>query len=211
MSKITVGMLRKVAACTSQIAVAASYCANAGAVAALHCANAGALAASYCANAGALAASYCANAGAVAAFTPSTARNRNFANPGELWLPIPSIYAVEDAEKCAYTFNVSVYSTYEGFDRYGAKPWKEAEFSALLGGVCVNSPSDAYLDYQAAELAAEVVDQIEAKRLRDSARPCTTGYTRKVKDPFLQQMVLEETCCTQTDGFIPCQRFVSAP
>ena len=97
MSKITVGMLRKVAACTSQIAVAASYCANAGAVAALHCANAGALAASYCANAGALAASYCANAGAVAAFTPSTARNRNFANPGELWLPIPSIYAVFSA------------------------------------------------------------------------------------------------------------------
>ena len=118
---------------------------------------------------------------------------------------------VPKSEKCSHTFNVSVYSAYEGFDRYDAKPWKEAEFSAHLGGVCVNSPRDAYLDYQAAELAAEVVDQIEAKRLRDSARPCTTGYTRKVKDPFLQQMVLEETCCTQTDGFIPCQRFVSAP
>ena len=59
---------------------------------------------------------------------------------------------------------------------------------------------------EVAELAAEVAEQIEAKRLHDSAQPCTTGYTRKVKDPFLQQMVLEETCCSQTEGFIPCRR-----
>ena len=79
---------------------------------------------------------------------------------------------VEDAEKCAHTFNVSVYSTYEGFDRYGAKPWKEAEFSALLGGVCVESATSDYLDYTATELAAGVVEQIEAKRLHDSAQAC---------------------------------------
>lgn len=79
---------------------------------------------------------------------------------------------VGDAEKCAHTFNVSVYSTYEGFDRYNAKPWKEAEFREHIGGVCVNSPSDAYLDHVSAELAAEVAEQIEAKRLRDSAQAC---------------------------------------
>ena len=73
---------------------------------------------------------------------------------------------------CAFTLNVSAYSRYEGFDRYDAKHWKEAEFRAHIGGVCVDSPSSDYLDYQAAELAAEVVEQIEAKRLRDSAQAC---------------------------------------
>ena len=79
---------------------------------------------------------------------------------------------VPESEKCAHTFNVSVYSTYEGFDRYGAKPWKEEEFREHIGGVCVDSPSSDFLDYQAAELAAEVVYQIEAKRLHDSAQAC---------------------------------------
>jgi hypothetical protein len=113
---------------------------------------------------------------------------------------------VPEREKCAHTFNVSVYSTYEGFDRYDAKPWKEAEFREHCGGVCVESATSDYLDYVTTELAAEVAEQIEAKRLHASAQPCTTGYTRKVKDPFLQQMVLEETCCSQTEGFIPCRR-----
>ncbi len=79
---------------------------------------------------------------------------------------------VPESEKCSHTFNVSVYSAYEGFDRYDAKPWKEAEFSAHLGGVCVTSPNSDYLDEVAAELAAEVVEQIEAKRLHDSAQAC---------------------------------------
>lgn len=73
---------------------------------------------------------------------------------------------------CAFTLKVSAYSRYEGFDRYGAKPWKEAEFSAHLGGVCVDSSTSDYLDHVAAELAAEVAEQIEAKRLRDSAQAC---------------------------------------
>lgn len=67
---------------------------------------------------------------------------------------------------------MSAYSHYEGFDRYDAKPWREAAFSAHLGGVCVESPSSDYLDYVAVELAADVVCQIEAKRLRDSAQAC---------------------------------------
>ncbi len=79
---------------------------------------------------------------------------------------------VSESEKCSHTFNVSVYSTYDGFDRYGAKPWKEAEFSAHVGGVCVESATSDYLDYTATELAAEVVEQIEAKRLHDSAQAC---------------------------------------
>ena len=79
---------------------------------------------------------------------------------------------VPESEKCSHTFNVSVYSAYEGFDRYDAKPWKEAEFSAHLGGVCVTSPNSDYLDEVAAELAAEVAEQIEAKLLRDSAQAC---------------------------------------
>lgn len=79
---------------------------------------------------------------------------------------------VPESEKCAHTFDVSAYSRYEGFDRYDAKPWREAAFSAHLGGVCVDSPSSDYLDYVAAELAADVVCQIEAERLRDSAQPC---------------------------------------
>ena len=79
---------------------------------------------------------------------------------------------VPEREKCSHTFNVSVYSAYEGVDRYDAKPWKEAEFSAHLGGVCVTSPNSDYLDEVAAELAAEVAEQIEAKRLRDSAQAC---------------------------------------
>ncbi len=79
---------------------------------------------------------------------------------------------VPESEKCSHTFNVSVYSAYEGFDRYDAKPWKEAEFSAYLIGVCVTSPNSDYLDEVAAELAAEVAEQIEAKRLHDSAQAC---------------------------------------
>ena len=75
-------------------------------------------------------------------------------------------------EKCAHTFDVNVYSTYEGFDRYGAKPWKEAEFRAHIGSVCVDSPTSEHLDFIAAELAAEVAEQIEAERLRDSAQAC---------------------------------------
>jgi len=73
---------------------------------------------------------------------------------------------------CAFTLNVSAYSRYEGFDRYGAKPWKEAEFSAHLGSVCVDSSTSDYLDHVAAELAADVAFQIEAKRLHDAAQPC---------------------------------------
>ena len=65
---------------------------------------------------------------------------------------------VPESEKCSHTFDVSV--------------WKEAEFRAHIGGVCVDSPSSDYLDYQAAELAAEVAEQIEAKRLHDSAQAC---------------------------------------
>ena len=79
---------------------------------------------------------------------------------------------VPEREKCAHTFNVSVYSTYEGFDRYDAKPWKEAEFREHCGGVCVESATSDYLDYVTTELAAEVVEQIEAKRLHDSAQAC---------------------------------------
>jgi hypothetical protein len=79
---------------------------------------------------------------------------------------------VPEREKCAHTFNVSVYSTYEGFDRYDAKPWKEAEFREHCGGVCVESATSDYLDYTATELAAEVVEQIEDKRLHDSAQAC---------------------------------------
>ena len=79
---------------------------------------------------------------------------------------------VPEREKCAHTFNVSVYSTYEGFDRYDAKPWKEAEFREHCGGVCVESATSDYLDYVTTELAAKVVEQIEAKRLHDSAQAC---------------------------------------
>jgi hypothetical protein len=78
---------------------------------------------------------------------------------------------VPEREKCAHTFNVSVYSTYEGFDRYDAKPWKEAEFRER-GGVCVESATSDFLDYVTTELAAEVAEQIEAKRLHDSAHAC---------------------------------------